>query len=178
MFEFEYENTIEDFVRGEEIRHSLSFKRVFLDITFADLILPVFLLLYGLYCIHVGVNIPGILMLILAVALPLDEKFPSPKSRSRVYRNKYTKIIQDCPHLLLEKTFTIDNTDIKIFFSNRTVIVHSLDVFKKCVLGENAIYLYAYKDYSLLTIIPYSTFKSEEDRDKFSEYIKMQQNLK
>lgn len=172
MFEFEYENTIEDFVHGEEIRHSLSFKRVFWDITFSAYIFPIFLLLYGLYCINVGISIPGILMLILAVALPLVVKFQSPKSRRRVYRNKYKKIIEDYPNLLFKKKIKIDNTDIKIIFSNGTVIVHSLNVLKKGIIGENAIYLYAYKDYSLLTIIPYSAFKSNEDRCKFSEYIK------
>lgn len=172
MFEVEYKNTIEDFVRGEEIRHSLNFKRVFWDITFSTCLFPIFLFIYGLYCIYVDINIPGVLMMILAIAIPLAGKFQALKSRRRVYRNKYKKLIGECPYLLERKTFKIDGTSIKILFSNGTVIVHSLDVLKKSILDEKAIYLYIYKDCCLLTIIPYSAFKSEEDLYKFSEYIK------
>ncbi len=172
MFQFEYENTIEDFIRGEEIRHSLSFKRVFWDIIFSARIFPVFLLLYGIYCISVGINIPGILMLILAVALPLVVKFISPKSRRRVYRNSYKKIIKEYPYVLDKKVFQMSDKNIRILFSTGKVSTYSLDMLKKGVVSENAIYLYINKDYNLLTVIPYSAFKSGEDKYKFSEYIK------
>lgn len=172
MFKLEYENTLEDFVHGEEIRHSLNFKRTFWDITFSTRILPIFLLVYGLSCIYIGINIPGILMLILSIALPLVGKFQAPKSRKRLYRNRYKELIDECPHLLEKKTFTLDDTSIKILFNNGTIIVHSLDILKKSVLDGNSIYLFIYKDCCLLTIIPYSAFNSEDDLSKFSEHIK------
>jgi len=173
-FTYTYTNTVDDYAIAENNTFLFIPKKFFLDYILPVIVLPVVEISMVISYINYDytfVRVMSIVLIILSILGPLIALFKAPKVRYCKFKTYYTELFQNNKYLEGQKKLVINNNNISLKFNNGKEFNLVSSNISKVFIKNNRVNIYI-DNYKILTVIPFSTFKTMEERNLFISHIK------